>query len=64
MKLSDVMGAAGLSIYAQIALLIFLVTFVGIVVWVFLPRHKQLHERARHMPLDDERPQTPRTGGD
>ena len=37
MKLSDVVGHAGLSGYAQVALVLFLVAFVAIIWWVFRP---------------------------
>ena len=53
MKLSDIMSHAGLSLYAQIALVIFLAVFVAIVIRTFLPsRSKELREAAL-LPLDD-----------
>ena len=53
MKLSDIMSHAGLSLYAQIALVIFLAVLVAIVIRTFLPsRSKELREAAL-LPLDD-----------
>lgn len=61
MKLSDIIGNAGLSIYAQIALVIFVVVFVAIIVWVFRPGTRERFRRDAMMPLDDEKPVEPRT---
>lgn len=61
MRLSDIMSGAGLSIYAQIALVIFLATFIAIVIRTFAPsRNREMDELAR-LPLEDERdvPQPP-----
>jgi len=53
MKLADIMSHAGLSFYAQVALVIFLAVFVAIVIRTFLPsRSKELREAAL-LPLDD-----------
>jgi cbb3-type cytochrome oxidase subunit 3 len=62
MKLSDIMSAAGLSAYAEIALILFVLAFVGVVAMLFHPSRQRTYDRARFMPLDDERPQTPRAG--
>lgn len=61
MKLSDIIGHAGLSIYAQIALVIFVVVFVAIIVWVFRPGARERFRRDAMMPLDDDTPVEPRT---
>lgn len=54
MKLSDIMSNAGLSNYAVIALVIFLVVFVGIAIRTFLPsRNKEMRD-ASMLPLDDD----------
>ncbi len=54
MKLSDIMAAAGLSFYAQVALVLFLIVFVAIAIRTFLPsRSRELDEAAR-LPLEDE----------
>jgi cbb3-type cytochrome oxidase subunit 3 len=60
MRLSDIMSHAGLSAYAEIALVIFLIAFLLIVVSVFAPSRKQEFDEASRMPLDDIHPQTPR----
>jgi cbb3-type cytochrome oxidase subunit 3 len=52
MKLSDIMSAAGLSFYAEVALLIFLGVFIGIAFDVL--RSSRRHEAARLLPLADE----------
>jgi cbb3-type cytochrome oxidase subunit 3 len=55
MKLSDIMSGAGLSMYAQIALVIFVAVFVAIVIRTFAPsRSREMDELAR-LPLEDER---------
>ncbi|MBK7582231.1 MAG: CcoQ/FixQ family Cbb3-type cytochrome c oxidase assembly chaperone [Myxococcales bacterium] len=48
------MGAMGLAGYAEIALLIFFVVFVGVVVRLFRRDESAVFERARFMPLDDD----------
>jgi cytochrome c oxidase cbb3-type subunit 3 len=53
MKLSDVVGHAGLELYPQIALVLFLLAFVIVVVRLVLPSQQALYERAGRMALDD-----------
>ncbi|MHB8838746.1 MAG: cbb3-type cytochrome oxidase subunit 3 [Gemmatimonadaceae bacterium] len=60
MRLSDIMGAAGLSGYAEVALILFLAAFVVIMIAIFAPGRKRTYDAASRMPLDDEHPQTPR----
>jgi cbb3-type cytochrome oxidase subunit 3 len=62
MRLSDIMGNAGLSHYAEIALVIFLIAFLLIAVSVFAPSRRKEFDEASRMPLDDVHPQTPRQG--
>ena len=48
MKLSDIMGHAGLSGYAEVALVLFLGVFVAVSVYTFIPgRGAQLDADAR-----------------
>jgi len=54
MKLSDVMGAADLSIYAEVGLVLFLLAFLGVVVRVLSPKNDQEHNEAQMLPLNDE----------
>ena len=53
MKLSDIMAHAGLSIYAQVALVIFFAVFVFITLRTFAPSRKREMDEASRMPLDD-----------
>ena len=55
MRLSDAVGSAGLSVFAEVALVIFFATFVGIVVWTFARRNKARYDKMRGMPLDDDK---------
>ena len=60
MRLSEIMSHAGLSGYAEVALVIFLAAFLLILVGVFAPSRKQEFEADSRMPLDDVHPQSPR----
>jgi cbb3-type cytochrome oxidase subunit 3 len=56
MRLSDVMSHSGLVLFAEIAMILFIVVFVAIVIRVFTARRKDMDRNAR-LPLeDDERP--------
>ena len=52
-SLTDVVSGAGLSGYAEIALVIFLIAFIGIVISLFAPSKRVTYERMRHLPMDD-----------
>ena len=54
MKLSDVMGASGLSGYAIVALLLFVIAFLAIVVRTFAPGSAARYARDARLPLDDD----------
>ena len=54
MKLSDVMSAANLASYAEVALIIFFAAFALIVVFVI--RGRVEWKRARELPLHDAEP--------
>jgi hypothetical protein len=55
MKLSDVMSAAhGLSTYAEVALVIFIGVFLGVV--LDLVQSGKRHEALRLLPLTDDEP--------
>ncbi len=62
MRLSDIMGAADLSAFAEVSLVIFVTVFLAIAVRVLWPGQKKHFERLGKMPLDDERPVEPRFG--
>jgi cbb3-type cytochrome oxidase subunit 3 len=61
MSLTDIMSAANLDGYAQVALILFILAFVLIAWRVLSRRNDDTYEKAKRMPLDDEHPQTPRT---
>jgi len=54
MRLSDVVAHSGLALYAEIALILFLLAFVGVLVWTLWPSRRQALERHRSMPLNGE----------
>jgi cbb3-type cytochrome oxidase subunit 3 len=58
MRLSDIMSRMGLHTYAEVALVIFFVVFVGIAIYVFSRRRRKHWDRARYMPLEDDKPLT------
>lgn len=63
MKLSDIMGNAGLSIYAEVALVLFLAAFVAIVWWVFRPAARTRWQQDAQLPFEDgSGPSTRSTG--
>ena len=53
MKLSDIMSHAGLSIYAEIALVLFLGVFIVITIRTFAPSNRRALQEASMLPLDD-----------
>ena len=56
MHLTDVMGNAGLSGYAIVAMILFMLAF-GAIVWsVFRRSRREEYERAGRLPLEDEAP--------
>lgn len=54
MRLSDIMSAAGLALYAEIALGLFLLAFALIAVGVVSRRNQDNWERARWLPLSED----------
>jgi len=53
-SLTDVVSGAGLSGYAEVALVIFLVAFLGVVISLFVPSKQRTYEHLRHLPLDGD----------
>jgi len=51
--LSQVMGGANLTIWAEAALVIFMAIFVGAVFWVMAPSRQEELDAAAQLPLDD-----------
>ena len=54
MSLSDIMSAAGLTSWAEIALILCFATFSVIVVWVYGVRRKASYEHLSELPLEDD----------
>ena len=53
MKLSDVVSAAGLTLYPKIALVLFLLAFAIVVVRILLPGRRAQWARHAALPLED-----------
>ena len=50
-----------------LATLFLLLAFIGLIVWVYLPKRREAYKEAGRLPLDDElrrNPKTPPTKGD
>jgi cbb3-type cytochrome oxidase subunit 3 len=54
MSLTDVMSAAGLSSWTELALILCLVAFAAIVVWVFFIRNRPSYDHLRNLPLEGD----------
>lgn len=57
MNLSDLASTAG-TFWSEVALVLSLMTFVGVACYVFLVRRTPSFEHQRHLPLDDTAPLT------
>jgi len=55
MSLSDVMSGANLQAWAQVALVLFAGAFLAVLVHAVLRGNRDLFERARRLPLDEDR---------
>jgi cbb3-type cytochrome oxidase subunit 3 len=53
MKLSDVMSAARLEVFAEIGLVLFALAFLTVLVTTLLRRNQPSFERASRLPLDE-----------
>lgn len=53
MKLSDVMGAADLAIFAEVGLVLFMAVFLGVVVRVLWPGRRSLDEELVQIPFSE-----------
>ena len=53
-SLTDVVSGAGLSVYAEVALVIFLIAFLGIVISLFAPSKRRTYEHLRRLPIDGD----------
>lgn len=54
MKLSDVMSNAGLAMYAEVGLVLFLLAFMAVVVKVLWPGKNDEYTQAGMIPLSDD----------
>lgn len=54
MRLSDIMSNAGLAGYAEVALILFLLAFLGIVIATFRPGNRAAMDAAGRMPIEDD----------
>ena len=64
MSLTEIMSSAGLSRYAEIALVLFLFAFLVILWRIYAPSRKRSLERASRLPLDDDNSVPPTDRGD
>jgi cbb3-type cytochrome oxidase subunit 3 len=62
MRLSDIMSNAGLAGYAEVALILFALAFLGIVIAIFRPSQKERMDAASRLPLDDDPTREPEEG--
>jgi cbb3-type cytochrome oxidase subunit 3 len=53
MRLTDIMSNAGLSFYAQVALVIFLLVFIAITLRTFAPSRRRELDAASRLPFDE-----------
>ena len=53
MSLTDVMSAAGLSSWTELALILCFFTFAAVVLWVFVMRSKSSFDHMRNLPLEE-----------
>lgn len=60
MSLTDLMSGAGLAIYAEVGMVLFLFTFIGIAWWVYRPANRQRWTHDASIPLDDASSPSPR----
>jgi len=66
MSLTDIMSAAGLSSWTELALILCFITFAAIVLWVFVVRSKPSYDHLRNLPLEENNAASSRaavTGG-
>lgn len=53
MKLSDIMSHAGLSIYTEIALVLFVAVFIAVAIRTWLPSRRRELDAAARLPFDE-----------
>ena len=53
MSLTDIMSAAGLSSWTELALILCFIAFAAIVLWVFVVRSRPSYDDMRNLPLEE-----------
>lgn len=53
MRLSELMSSFHLTLYPQVALVIFTSVFAGVTLWLFAFNHGDVFDKAGRLPLDD-----------
>jgi cbb3-type cytochrome oxidase subunit 3 len=56
LRLSDIMSHAGLSGYAVVAMILFMLAFIAIVIRTAQRSRRDEYEHAAHLPLEDDAP--------
>ncbi|MEN8162941.1 MAG: cbb3-type cytochrome c oxidase subunit 3 [Acidobacteriota bacterium] len=54
MSLSDVVSGAGLHSWSELGLIVSFVTFVALLIWLFVIRRGPVFEQERNLPLEDD----------
>lgn len=55
MSLSDVVAGAGLHSWSELGLIVSFITFVALLIWLFVLRRGPVFEKESHLPLEDDR---------
>jgi len=63
MTVRDIMQRAGISIYGEIALIVFIVLFLIILWRVYAPSRRAEMQHMAELPLDDDAEPSQRSGG-
>ena len=62
MSLSDVVGGSGLHSWSELGLVVSFITFIALLIWLFVVRRGTAFERESRLPLQDA-PAAPATAG-
>ncbi len=54
MSLSDVVSGAGLHSWSELGLIVSFITFVALLIWLFVIRRGPTFEEESRLPLDDD----------
>lgn len=64
MRLSDIMSHAGLALYAEVAMVIFLIVFLAVLYRTFRPSKRKEYEDMGRLPFEDGSPGPKPPGGE